>query len=349
MLNYISTRQTFISGGPGASSLKSCFIEIGPYSINEDQQFVPREYSWHLNHSVIYIDSPVGGGFSFTDSEAGYAKTEIDVSQNLLKALHQFFLLFPHLQNNEFYVLGQSYAGKFAPALGYAIYEDSKRNQSDSSKPSINLKGIATGNGNTDPINQANLADYMYQLGLIDFNAHEVFIKLQNDAVECMKNRDFPCASTIFKQIHKSFDSLTGFNYLLNFLHTDKVDTSTPFIAFVGRNDIRRAIHVGNSTLDLSKRTVKKHLELDRFDSVAHWVAELLSHYRIMVWTGQLDLATPYTATVNYLRNLNFSAAAEYKTAKRIIWRVDDEIAGYAKEAGNLTEVLVRNAGEYYR
>lgn len=253
----------------------------------------------------------------------------------LQKMLHLFFSVFS--------------IRKFVPALGHAIHEDSKRNNSDPMKPKINMKGLAIGNGNTDPINQAKIADYMYQLGLIDFNAHAEMTKQEDDAIECMKNRDFSCASSIFRKIHESFDTLTGFDNLLNFLHTDRVDTSTPFRKFVGRNDIRRAIHVGNNTLDLSKRKVKKHLELDRFDSVADWMAELLSHYRILVWTGQLDLVVPYTATEKFLRNLNFSAVEKYKTAKRIIWHVDNEIAGYAKQAGNLTEVLVRNAGKQYR
>lgn len=103
--------KTFILGGPGDSSLSGLFNEVGPYTIRSDQRLVLREYSWHLKYNVIFIDNPVGTGFSFTDSDAGYSKNLIDVGQNVLKALQQFFLLFPHLQNNEFYLTGESYAG----------------------------------------------------------------------------------------------------------------------------------------------------------------------------------------------------------------------------------------------
>lgn len=81
--------------------------------------------------------------------------------------------------------------------------------------------------------------------------------------------------------------------------------------------------------------------------SVADWMSELLSHYRVLVFTGQLDIIVPYPQVENYLKNLDFDGAEEYKTAKRSIWLDDDdEIAGYVKKAGSLTEVLIRNAGK---
>jgi vitellogenic carboxypeptidase-like protein len=94
-----------------------------------------------VNHNVIYIDNPVGTGFSFTDKEEGYAKNEIDVGNNLYEALIQFFTLFPDLQKNKFFVTGESYAGKYVPAVSHAIH---KRN--GNAKIKINLKGLAIGN-----------------------------------------------------------------------------------------------------------------------------------------------------------------------------------------------------------
>lgn len=49
--------------------------------------------------------------------------------------------------------------------------------------------------------------------------------------------------------------------------------------------------------------------------------------------------------TENYLQNLNFAGADQYKVAQRYPWYVDSEIAGYVKQAGKLTEILVRDAG----
>lgn len=79
--------------------------------------------------------------------------------------------------------------------------------------------------------------------------------------------------------------------------------------------------------------------------SVAPWISTLLSHYRVLTYNGQLDIIVAYPLTENYLQNLQFSGADQYKRAERFQWRVGTDLAGYVKQAGNLTEVLVRNAG----
>lgn len=79
--------------------------------------------------------------------------------------------------------------------------------------------------------------------------------------------------------------------------------------------------------------------------SVAPWIAALLSEYRVLIYNGQLDIICAYPLTVNYLKNLQFTGARKYAKAPRCVWKVGDDLAGYAKVAGNLTEVLVRDAG----
>jgi vitellogenic carboxypeptidase-like protein len=51
-------------------------------------------------------------GFSFTKNEIGYAKTMDDVVDGLYDVVKQFFKLFPDFAARDFYVTGESYAGK---------------------------------------------------------------------------------------------------------------------------------------------------------------------------------------------------------------------------------------------
>lgn len=37
------------------------------------------QYSWGKNHSLLFIDNPVGTGFSFTDDDRGYATNQTTV------------------------------------------------------------------------------------------------------------------------------------------------------------------------------------------------------------------------------------------------------------------------------
>lgn len=118
---------------------------------------------------MLYIDNPVGTGFSYTDNEAGYLTNQVDIGKNLFAVVKQFFQLFSYLRPNGFYINGESYAGKYIPALGHAIYMN---RQSSDLNDRINLKGVAIGNGFSDPINQIKFGDYVYQLGFIDANTH---------------------------------------------------------------------------------------------------------------------------------------------------------------------------------
>lgn len=68
-------------------------------------------YSWARKANMIYIDNPVGAGYSYTSSDnlpTGQESIGVDLYQFLI----QWFKLFPQYQGNEFFPFGESYAGK---------------------------------------------------------------------------------------------------------------------------------------------------------------------------------------------------------------------------------------------
>lgn len=58
---------------------------------------------------------------------------------------------------------------KYLPAIGYEIFEQNKIE--DGKEFKINLKGLAIGNGFTDPYNMMYYSQFAFQTGLIDFHA----------------------------------------------------------------------------------------------------------------------------------------------------------------------------------
>ncbi|XP_044731481.1 venom serine carboxypeptidase [Chrysoperla carnea] len=338
----------WLQGGPGATSLIGLFTENGPFVIKTKHGVKLRKYSWHLYHSVIYIDNPVGTGYSFTDKDEGYAQNETAVGEDLYNALVQFFKLFPNLQKNPFFVTGESYAGKYVPAFSYTIHT---KNPSAGLK--INLQGLAMGNGLSDPGNQLLYGDYLYQLGLVDSNGRDYFHKVEDQCRAFIKGGNWIEAFETFDNLLNGdtingsslFSNITGFHFYFNYLHSEDYDSMDMMSSYVQKNYIRKAIHVGNKTFNVETSKVEDHLKQDVMQSVAPWIIQLLANYRVLIYNGQLDIIVAYPLTVNYLKNLNFNGANEYKTAPRKLWYVDSELAGYVKTAGNLTEVLVRNAG----
>lgn len=102
----------WLQKGPGASSLYGLFMENGPVSVNAQNYLDSRQYSWTKDYNVLYIDNPVGAGFSYANIDATYscyAKSADDVQANLYEAVRQFFSLFKELRGNSFYITGESY------------------------------------------------------------------------------------------------------------------------------------------------------------------------------------------------------------------------------------------------
>jgi len=324
------------------------FMENGPFVVTANKTLTMRKYSWNIAHNLIYIDNPVGTGYSFTDDERGYVKNETQVGKDILTALVQFFLLFPELQKNDLFVTGESYAGKYVPAVSYTI-----NNYNIKAETKINLKGLSIGNGLCDPENQLLYSDYLYQLGLIDENGKTQFQVYENNGREFIKQKKYLEAFEIFDTLLNGdlngtpslFHNLTGFDYYFNYLFTKDGNDSDWMSEWIQRADVRHAIHVGNSTFHVETKTVEEHLKEDVMQSIVPLLTDLLQHYRVLIYNGQLDIIIAYPLTENYLKNLQWSGADKYKKTSRKIWMVGNNVAGYTKSVDNLTEVLVRNAG----
>ncbi|CAH2237158.1 jg11131 [Pararge aegeria aegeria] len=336
----------WLQGGPGASSLYGLFTENGPIRVHKNK-IERRKYNWALSHHIIYIDNPVGTGFSFTKDPKGYCVNQTQVGEQLYSTLIQFFQLFPELQENKFFITGESYAGKYVPALAYTIYK-----KNPTAKIKINLKALAIGNGLSDPEHQLVYSKYLYQIGLIDWNQAQTFADAESKAIQLIKQQKWDEAFEAFDTLLNGdlingksvFYNMTGFEFYFNYLHTKDYQQFEDFGPMIQTSSVRKAIHVGNLTFNVGKE-VENHLKQDVMKSVAPWVAELLDHYYVLIYNGQLDIIVAYPLTLNYLRNLNFTGSSQYLTSKRYQWYVDGELAGYVKQGGKLVEIMVRNAG----
>ncbi|XP_043283796.1 venom serine carboxypeptidase-like [Venturia canescens] len=337
----------FLEGGPGVTSMFSLFEQNGPFSVETGERLVSRRESWTNKHNVIYIDNPVGSGYSFTEDEAALPTTQIQIGEELRIAMVQFFQLFPALRSNDFFVTGESYAGKFVPAATYAIH---LYNGDAEKEKKINLKGMAIANGYTDPVNQLIYGDYLYEIGLIDANGRKQFLELEKQGRDLILQHQHAAAYDVVAKLVEGegslFKNLTGYNAAFNILEiNDPVRLEAAF-GWVERPEIRRALHVGNNSFVPFAEKVSNRLKNDVTQSQADLVAALLEHYRVLIYTGHLDVVCCYSSVQNYLQKLSWSGAEEFKTAKREFWRVTDgDLAGYIKKAGNLREVLVREAG----
>lgn len=135
----------WLNGGPGCSSLTGLFFELGPSSIGSDVKPVHNPYSWNNNASIIFLEQPLGVGFSYGDDKI--TSTEL-AAKDVYVFLELFFQKFPHLIRNSFHIAGESYAGHYIPQIAHEIVVNH-----DGIAP-FNLSSVLIGNGITDPLIQ---------------------------------------------------------------------------------------------------------------------------------------------------------------------------------------------------
>jgi len=133
----------WFNGGPGCSSLDGFIYEQGPFQVSHDGTTLsPRPYRWNLLGNTLFIESPVGVGFSYSDTN-DYKCTDDRTASENLAAVEKFFEMFPEYKNNKFFITGESYAGVYVPTLAEAIVKAEIAGTYTGAK----LTGIAVGNG----------------------------------------------------------------------------------------------------------------------------------------------------------------------------------------------------------
>ncbi|KAI1690729.1 serine carboxypeptidase domain-containing protein [Ditylenchus destructor] len=175
----------WLNGGPGCSSLFGLLAENGPVHINPDlKTLFENVYSWNRFSNILYLETPHGVGFSYHDTtdsnpDPGYGDTKTLTDTYL--ALVDFFSVYPEYQTRDFYIMGESYGGVYAPSLADDIIKKIQAKTIHASMKDVNFVGLAIGNGLLSLTHQINSIIAMkYHRGFIgkeqwDFLKRECF------------------------------------------------------------------------------------------------------------------------------------------------------------------------------
>mmetsp|Transcript_8664 Transcript_8664/g.19825 ORF Transcript_8664/g.19825 Transcript_8664/m.19825 type:complete len:507 (-) Transcript_8664:103-1623(-) len=352
----------WLQGGPGASSLFGMFTEVGPFGIAPGGKVEPRAVTWNQHYHMLFLDNPVGTGFSFTDQVSGFVSSHEQAGRDLQNALAQFFQAFPQLRANDFYVTGESYAGKWVPSCAFAVHEANKQLKPEER---INLKGIAIGDGAMDPAVQfQGFGDLLFYVGMASESEREVFRGYEAKMQQALKGGDYRSAFRVFDEMlnadfypYKSYyANVTGMdtNYFNYELAPDATPLGGDFVDWLNTPAVRSRIHVGSRSYAPDNNTVEEHLLDDWMRDVRAVLVPILENYKVVIYSGQNDIILGPALTENFLRDLEWSGRDEYRAAKRAVWRRAatgtgsklPDVAGYARVVkGSFSQVVVRGAG----
>lgn len=193
----------WMNGGPGCSSLDGLLTEHGPFLIQPDGASLEyNDYSWNKIANVLYLEAPAGVGFSYADDK-NYKTNDTEVAHNNYLALKEFYRLFPEYSKNGLYITGESYAGVYVPSLAVEVSQD----------PSINLQGIAVGNGlSSYETNDNSLIFFAYYHGILGSDLWTDLQKFccKEGTCQFYNNPDTECSLRVQEAMHDVYS--TGLN-----------------------------------------------------------------------------------------------------------------------------------------
>lgn len=181
----------WINGGPGSSSMIGLFQENGPCRVDAGGNVVNNPYSWSNASNMLFIDQPVGTGFSYGKAVPAYqsgsgnlvqlpdatcpgyaegtgtcgtwsaanetltANSTANAAPNFWKTLQGFMGAFPQYSRGDFNFATESYGGHYGPVFNTYIEQQNELIRANSSSGhEINLKAVLIGNGWFDPLIQ---------------------------------------------------------------------------------------------------------------------------------------------------------------------------------------------------
>ncbi|BFG40326.1 hypothetical protein CerSpe_266000 [Prunus speciosa] len=353
----------WLNGGPGCSSVAyGASEELGPFRINTTgSSLYLNEYSWNREANILFLESPAGVGFSYTNTssdlkDSGDKRTAQDALIFLLKWLSRF----PQYKYREFYIAGESYAGHYVPQLAREIVAYNQGN----SHSIINLKGFIVGNAVTDNYydnigtvtfwwSHAMISDQTYRsiLNHCNFTAERTSQQC-DDAVNYAMNHDFGDIDQYSIYTPFCLTMLNNTNRHLRLKNTllrrrvSGYDPCTENYAekYYNRPDVQKAMHA-NITRIPYKWTACSDLLIknwkDSEDSMLPTYKQLIkAGLKIWVFSGDTDSVVPVTATRFALNHLNLTIKTPWYP-----WYTGGQVGGWTEVYDGLTFATVRGAG----
>eukprot|EP00884_Botryococcus_braunii_P006077 jgi/Botrbrau1/15470/Bobra.43_2s0092.1 len=347
----------WMTGGPGCSSELAVFYENGPFHIKKDLTLEPNDYGWDVGHNIIFVDQPVNTGFSYTEDDRDNVYDEVAVGNDVLDFLLEFLEFRPQFLGRDFYVTGESYGGHYVPAVAARIFEHNTSPKRFTSQ--INLKGIAIGNGLTDPgIQYGAYGDYAFENKMIKRSTRD---SLRESYPWCRWGIDlcngpfgfgFVCqlalyycqASTVGRIIAEAgnfnvYDIRLPCNFPLCY-DFSRLD------AYLAQPDVRQKLGVGDHRWEACSNQVHQDLEVDIMRSYSDRVSPLLNNgIRVLIYAGVEDFICNWMGNNRWVNALPWTGQKEFNSAKLQNWTVDGEVVGEIKAGGALSFVKVFGAG----
>jgi pimeloyl-ACP methyl ester carboxylesterase len=275
----------WLQGGPGSSGMTGLFYEIGPYTLNDKIQMVDRTVgNWNQKYNVLFVDQPVGTGYSYAGSADAYANNEDDVTADLYFFLQQWYKQYSQYSSRPFFITGESYGGHYIPAFASRIL-DENANASSNHNLVVPLSGIAVGDGLTDPCSQVLTGPRAaYDFGIVDMKTYaRAEAYAVKAAAECSRG-NFSGAVDYRSKMEDAVIAASGINPYDVRVFGNYNANSEKMTVFLNEASTKDMLNVGQDKKFGTDSEVGEHLTDDIMRSLAGKFPRLLANMRVLLY-----------------------------------------------------------------
>ncbi|XP_042417441.1 serine carboxypeptidase-like 18 isoform X2 [Zingiber officinale] len=342
----------WLTGGPRCSAFSGLVFEIGPLKFVAAEyngslpSLVYHPYSWTKIANVIFLDSPLGSGFSYSRKYEGYDANDTIWSEQAYKFLIQWLVEHPQFISNPLYIAGDSYAGKIVPMVAKRILDGIDEGK----EPLLNLQGYIIGNPATGgKVDKNSKISYAHSMGIISDDFFEMIQK--------------SCSGQAYENPTTSQCQM----YLNSFTNSFLSEINEAHILEMYCPECRWKPLSSRASTTSGKRILKENQNIlhpplfpDQncrcyvYALAYYWanndiVRTALNVKKTTIWSlqgffipsGDHDLVVPFSGTKQWIKSLNSSIMEGWRS-----WHVGGQVAGYTMTySNNLTFATVKGAG----
>ena len=310
-----------------------------------------RNSTWIQTANVLFVDNPVGVGFSIADNSS-VARNTKKISDDLISVLKTFMDEHSYFQKNPLYIFGQSYEGKMATILTADLHKAIQKNEIQ-----CNLKGVGIGNGFVSPMDAiGHCTSMVYEMSLIDDVLYSNLSHVVQNAYQAAEKNHWDAVYDAYGEIMGEIDAnVPGFNI---YKITDITKPSEMWGLIYDQvidefmNDkVKKGLGIIPDDIQwkLFKYLVFE-VNIGHFGKpVWHLVDEILktSDIDVIVYSGQLDVICSTSGTLRWIQRLKWPGLEEYNKAERktLVNPLTQKPEMFVKSYNHLKMYWVLNAG----
>ncbi|KAK7994430.1 hypothetical protein PG991_016018 [Apiospora marii] len=362
---------TWFNGGPGCSSMIGLFQEHGPCQFyNNETEPSLNPYSWNNYANMLYVDQPIGTGFSYGSDPVNSTVTAAPYVWNLLQA---FYASFPEYACRDFGIFTESYGGHYGPEFAHYIQaQNAAIDAGAATGEKLQLKAVGINNGWFDSTIQER-AGIEFAAGnsyrpLINASTaaqlYDVFETRCKPALDkCVATGgDAACAdadSICIREIDNPIAAITDFDtYDIRQPSKDAFPPET-YVDYLHRPDVMRKIgakvqyqECPNAPYEKFSRTGDVNETTDARSFLDTLSEVVRTGIQVLLWAGDADYICNWMGGLHVADAVAYPNTTQFNEAGMEPYEVAGVAKGTFKTAGNLSFLRVFEAGHevpYYQ